>query len=229
MASTLISALIQKKLQPPEVVDAGSGSPRGGKSRPCVLYPAYSVFDQSNRGCRWWSSIWRFVCPLFCFGLLNLYVIQSGVTAARRFRCQPPPYVNDSQLGDVFAQLTSCQRLLTARDVAKILAISEKTVYSYVSRNMIPYYKIEANVRFRALEVAEWLRHRAGVLKAVTSAPMSARHGRRQNIAHYALSCFWRPYRAATHAGDRRSSWLVREAKIGQPENPRFSHHAIMI
>ena len=56
--------------------------------------------------------------------------------------------------------------MVTARDVAKILAISEKTVYSYVSRNMIPYYKIEANVRFRALELAEWLRHRAGVLRS---------------------------------------------------------------
>jgi hypothetical protein len=30
-----------------------------------------------------------------------------------------------------------------------MLAISEKTVYSYVSRNMIAHYKIEANVRFR--------------------------------------------------------------------------------
>ena len=76
------------------------------------------------------------------------------------------PTLTIPEPGDVFAQLTSCQRLLTARDVAKILAISEKTVYSYVSRNMIPYYKIEANVRFRALEVAEWLRHRAGVLRS---------------------------------------------------------------
>jgi excisionase family DNA binding protein len=75
-----------------------------------------------------------------------------------------------SEPGDVFAQLTSCQRLLTARDLAKILAISEKTVYSYVSRNMIPHYKIEANVRFRALEVAEWLRHRAGRPEAVVQA-----------------------------------------------------------
>lgn len=67
------------------------------------------------------------------------------------------PALPISEPGDAFAQLKSCQRLLTARDLAKILAISEKTVYSYVSRNMIPHYKIEANVRFRALEFADWL------------------------------------------------------------------------
>jgi excisionase family DNA binding protein len=59
---------------------------------------------------------------------------------------------------DVFDRLDACEKLLTAREVARILAISEKTVYSYVARNMIPYYKIEANVRFRARDVAEWLR-----------------------------------------------------------------------
>ncbi len=75
------------------------------------------------------------------------------------------PTLAISEPGDVFAQLASCQRLLTARELAKILAISDKTVYNYVSRNMIPHYKIEANVRFRASEVAEWLRHRAGVLR----------------------------------------------------------------
>jgi PTS system nitrogen regulatory IIA component len=64
---------------------------------------------------------------------------------------------------DVFAQLASCERLLTAKDLAKILTISEKTIYGYVSRNMIPYYKIQANVRFRAAEVAEWLTNRAGL------------------------------------------------------------------
>ena len=43
---------------------------------------------------------------------------------------------------------------MTARQVARILSISEKTVYSYVSRNLIPHYKIEANVRFRARDLA---------------------------------------------------------------------------
>ena len=71
------------------------------------------------------------------------------------------PTLSISEPGDVFERLAACHGFLTARDVAKMLAISEKTVYSYVSRNMIPHYKIEANVRFRPVELAEWLRNRA--------------------------------------------------------------------
>jgi excisionase family DNA binding protein len=56
----------------------------------------------------------------------------------------------DSENRDIFDSLESYEKLLTAREVARILSISEKTVYSYVSRNLIPHYKIEANVRFRA-------------------------------------------------------------------------------
>ena len=63
---------------------------------------------------------------------------------------------------DVFDQLSQCERLLTAKELAGMLAISPKTIYSCVERNMIPYYKIEANIRFRARDVAKWLRDRAG-------------------------------------------------------------------
>jgi excisionase family DNA binding protein len=55
----------------------------------------------------------------------------------------------------------SSSGLLTAKELAVMLAISPKTLYSYVERNMIPYYKIEANIRFRARDVAKWLRDRA--------------------------------------------------------------------
>ena len=59
---------------------------------------------------------------------------------------------------DIFDQLSKCERLLTAKELAGMLAISPKTIYSYVERNMIPYYKIEANIRFRARDIANWLR-----------------------------------------------------------------------
>ena len=62
---------------------------------------------------------------------------------------------------DVFEQLSKCERLLTAKEVAGMLSISPKTIYSYVERDMIPYYKIEASIRFRARDIAKWLRDRA--------------------------------------------------------------------
>jgi excisionase family DNA binding protein len=62
---------------------------------------------------------------------------------------------------DVFEHLAHSDRLLTAKELARLLAVSPKTLYSYVSRNLIPYYKIESNVRFRGRDIAEWLRQRA--------------------------------------------------------------------
>lgn len=62
-----------------------------------------------------------------------------------------------SQHPDAVDQLLYSDRLLTAKEVARVLAISEKTVYSYVSKGLIPYYKIQSSVRFRARDVGTWL------------------------------------------------------------------------
>lgn len=62
---------------------------------------------------------------------------------------------------DALERLAHADRLLTAKELASLLAISPKTLYNYVSRNLIPHYKIEANVRFRGRDIAEWLRRRA--------------------------------------------------------------------
>src|ERR1017187_4718623 len=72
------------------------------------------------------------------------------------------PISATGQAEDVFERLARCDRLLTAKQLADILAISPKTLYNYVTRGMIPYFKIESNVRFRAREVAEWLRQHSG-------------------------------------------------------------------
>ena len=82
------------------------------------------------------------------------------------------------QADDVFERLARCDRLLTAKELADILAISPKTLYNYVTRGMIPYFKIESNVRFRAREVAEWLRQhsgRPGVLSTETASGAARR------------------------------------------------------
>ena len=61
---------------------------------------------------------------------------------------------------DVFEYLKQADRLLTTQDLARLLSIHPKTIYAYVRRRRIPHYKIEANVRFRGPEIAEWLRRR---------------------------------------------------------------------
>ena len=70
---------------------------------------------------------------------------------------------------DVFDHLSRSERLMTARELASILAISPKTIYSYAERHMIPHFKIEANVRFRGRDVAEWLRNHASLRRETTT------------------------------------------------------------
>jgi len=50
--------------------------------------------------------------------------------------------------------------LLTAKQVAEALAISEKTVYAYVAKGLIPYVKIQSNIRFRTTAIREWIKNK---------------------------------------------------------------------
>jgi excisionase family DNA binding protein len=61
---------------------------------------------------------------------------------------------------DIFDRLANREKLLTVRELAGILSISQKTIYSYVARNMIPYVKIQSSVRFRPKHIAAWLNQR---------------------------------------------------------------------
>ena len=54
-------------------------------------------------------------------------------------------------------QAASGEKLLTASELEAWLEIDRKTVYTYVQRGLIPYIKIQSNVRFRRSEIADWL------------------------------------------------------------------------
>jgi excisionase family DNA binding protein len=47
--------------------------------------------------------------------------------------------------------------LLTAKEVEELLRIDVKTVYSYVQRGILPYVKIQSNVRFLRSEILKWM------------------------------------------------------------------------
>lgn len=46
---------------------------------------------------------------------------------------------------------------LTAKDLEAVLKIDAKTIYSYVQRGLIPYVKIQSNVRFSKREILDWI------------------------------------------------------------------------
>ena len=51
----------------------------------------------------------------------------------------------------------SSEKLLTASELEAWLDIDVNTVYGYVQRGLIPYIKIQSNVRFRRTEIENWL------------------------------------------------------------------------
>lgn len=48
-------------------------------------------------------------------------------------------------------------QMLTARELEALLKIDVKTIYSYVQRGLIPYVKIQSNVRFVKDDILDWL------------------------------------------------------------------------
>jgi predicted DNA-binding transcriptional regulator AlpA len=50
--------------------------------------------------------------------------------------------------------------LMTAKEVEEMLRIDVKTVYSYVQRGLLPYVKIQSNVRFLRSEILKWMEER---------------------------------------------------------------------
>jgi predicted DNA-binding transcriptional regulator AlpA len=58
------------------------------------------------------------------------------------------------------------KELLTAKEVEELLRIDVKTIYGYVQRGLIPYVRIQSNLRFVKSEVLAWVaEHRSGGTK----------------------------------------------------------------
>lgn len=49
------------------------------------------------------------------------------------------------------------QELMTAKEVEELLRIDVKTVYSYAQRGLLPYVKIQSNLRFVRSEILKWM------------------------------------------------------------------------
>jgi excisionase family DNA binding protein len=59
--------------------------------------------------------------------------------------------------------------ILTARELEAFLRIDVKTIYGYVQRGLIPYIRIQSNLRFRKQDVLEWIASQSYSLQASTN------------------------------------------------------------
>jgi predicted DNA-binding transcriptional regulator AlpA len=53
--------------------------------------------------------------------------------------------------------LKAIPEMLTARELEALLKIDVKTIYTYVQRGLIPYVKIQSNVRFVKDDIIDWI------------------------------------------------------------------------
>ena len=60
----------------------------------------------------------------------------------------------------ILANFEALPDILTPRDLEKFLQIDVKTIYSYVQRGLIPYVRIQSNVRFLKHQILRWLAER---------------------------------------------------------------------
>lgn len=56
-----------------------------------------------------------------------------------------------------FAHSQAVPELLTAKELEAILKIDVKTIYAYVQRGLIPYVRIQSNIRFAKAEILNWI------------------------------------------------------------------------
>ena len=68
------------------------------------------------------------------------------------------PYIPGDRFEDVVPNRPG---LLTVKDVARMLAVSEKTIYKWVSNGLgPPHIKLGSALRFRAAALRGWLKNR---------------------------------------------------------------------
>ena len=68
-----------------------------------------------------------------------------------------PPVRANRESESLEASLEQLGELLTAKELHRFLKISVKTIYGYVQRGLIPYVRIQSNVRFPLRRILKWI------------------------------------------------------------------------
>lgn len=65
---------------------------------------------------------------------------------------------DDNGPRDLASTIESRRKAMTVKQVADVLGVSDKQIYSLVSRNLIPYFRVGGALRFDPFAIAAWLR-----------------------------------------------------------------------
>ena len=59
---------------------------------------------------------------------------------------------------DLASTIENRRKAMTVKEVADVLGVSDKQIYSLASRNLIPYFRVGGALRFDPFAIATWLR-----------------------------------------------------------------------
>jgi excisionase family DNA binding protein len=59
---------------------------------------------------------------------------------------------------DLASTIENRRKAMTVKEVADVLGVSDKQIYSLASRNLIPYFRVGGALRFDPFAIAAWLR-----------------------------------------------------------------------
>ena len=60
-------------------------------------------------------------------------------------------------------------RILTIKDIAAILKLAEKTVYSMAQNGELPAFKVRGQWRLRGVDFDDWVAEQAGAFRSSSS------------------------------------------------------------
>src|SRR5258708_28103922 len=104
-----------------------------------------------------------------------------------------------SQTSSSLGQTSTAElpELLTAKEPEALRRIDVKTIYGYVQRGLIPYVRIQTNLRFRKQEVLEWLArqsYRLGPRATEMEEGFDERIASRTSYSGSAIPASWRSW-----------------------------------
>jgi len=63
----------------------------------------------------------------------------------------------EAKVADPDKNVTDSRQVVIVKEVERLLKIDVKTIYSYVGRGLLPYVRIQSNLRFLKSEILKWV------------------------------------------------------------------------
>ena len=85
-----------------------------------------------------------------------------GATPLRTQTGSPIQYGDQSPFGvplSGFTSTTHSKQFFTVKELSEYMNVKPKTIYSWVAKNVLPFYQFEVAIRFKKSEIDTWIKN----------------------------------------------------------------------